>query len=277
MSAFSDYSQLVFSGGGIRCFWHGGFLEVYETEHPLQPNHVSGVSGGALSAAAWIGKRERTLLDLMSEAFRLNDANFDLHRSNLTPHQELYRAVVETTMDQEAIDRVADGPALEISMSIPPGGMPARAAAAFYGVLYKLDQAVRSTPHLVLPRTLGLGQLVADGRQAARDGVLVDLICAAATIPPVFDVSNWNGTRVLDGGMFDKAPALGPEPGETLVLLTSEYRNIPDIAGRTYLQPRCPVPADKIDFTDPQKVVDTWEQGRRDARAVLNERSREAA
>ncbi|NNC52144.1 MAG: patatin-like phospholipase family protein [Erythrobacter sp.] len=268
----TQFDQLVFSGGGIRCFWHGGFLSVAGDRLGLNVQRVSGVSGGALSAAAWIGGRERDLLMLMQEAFRMNDANLDRNRSNYTPHEETYRAVVETTLDAEAIDKIAHGPDYQVSLSIAPALLSPGVAAVVYGVLYKLDQAVRSTPHLKLTKRSGLKVMRVDARQAAREGKLVDLICAAATIPPVFTVREWNGTRVLDGGMLDKAPLPSPDEGRTLVLLSSRYRNLPRDDRRVYVQPSSAVAADKIDFADSDKVKHTWEQGERDAQCWLVER-----
>ncbi len=263
------YDQLVFSGGGIRCFWHGGFLSQVGDFDDLQPRRISSVSGGALSAACWIGQREEDLLHVMHEAFSVNSSNVALHQSNCTPHQEIYREVVDVTLDAEAIERIADGPEYEVALSVPPQAMPAHLAAILYGVLYQLDQAVRSTPHLLVPKAMGLQELRVDARQAARDGRLVDLICAAATIPPVFDVPEWEGCRVLDGGMLDKAPFPAENEGETLVLMTSRYRNCPDIDQCTYAQPSCEVAADKIDFVDPDKVTRTWDQGVADGKAWL--------
>ena len=63
------YDQLVFSGGGIRCFWHGGWIEAVTAERTLTPARIIGVSGGALSGAAWLAGRERVLLEVMSKAF----------------------------------------------------------------------------------------------------------------------------------------------------------------------------------------------------------------
>lgn len=266
------YDQVVFSGGGIRCFWHGGFLSEVGSFEALRPSRISSVSGGALSAASWISGRERDLLAVMGEAFAINDANFDAGMSNFTPHQEIYRDVVDVTLDSEAIERVADGPEYEVALSVPPQQVSPRVSAVFYGLLYKLDQAVRSTPHLSWPRGSGLAEIRVDGRQAARDGKLVDLICAAATIPPVFDVPRWQECRVLDGGMLDKAPLPRECDGETLVLLTSRYRRCPQVPGRTYVMPSSEVAADKIDFSDASKVTRTWNQGVRDGKAWLAER-----
>lgn len=265
----TQFDQIVFSGGGIRCFWHGGFLAVVGSKLGLDVKRVSGVSGGALSAAAWIGGREQDLRMLMAEAFRINDANYDRSYPRYTPHEEIYRAVVETTLDSEAIARICDGPEYQVHLSSPPRHLPAGLAAVIYGVLYKFDQTVRQTPHLVLPKRAGLRTICVDARHAAREGKLVDLICAAATIPPVFEVPHWNGERVLDGGMLDKAPLPRPDEGRTLILLSSRYARLPQDERHLYLQPSREVAADKIDFSDANKVRRTWEQGEEDGRSWL--------
>lgn len=180
--------------------------------------------------------------------------------------------MVETTLDQAAIEAIAEGPEYEASLSSPPKHVSARSSAVLYGILYKLDQALRSTPHLILPRRAGLSEVCVDARQAARDGKLVDLICAAATIPPVFDVPEWEGDRVLDGGMLDKATFPRNDHGKTLVLMTGIYDNLPHRDRCTYNQPTREVAADKIDFSDASKVTRTWEQGEADARQWLADR-----
>ena len=267
-----EFAQLVFSGGGIRCFWHGGFLAKAGNALQLAPQRISSVSGGALSAACWIGERDRKLRAVMGEAFANTDSNTDTDASNFTPHQEVYRAVVEETLDREAIDAVQHGPAFEVLLAVPPQWLPPRLFVLLAGGLYQAEKNVRSTPHLTWPRAAGLKALRVDARQAARDGKLIDLICAAATIPPVFDVPEWDGLRVLDGGMCDKAPPPQPDEGKTLYLLTSCYKDLPQSERNLYLQPSREVAADKIDFTDRTKVDDTWEQGEADAIAWLEKR-----
>ena len=67
-SAPLPYEQVVFSGGGLRCVWHGGFIEALTRDAELRPKRVTGVSGGAVSAAAWLAgcgtKLRDTLADL---------------------------------------------------------------------------------------------------------------------------------------------------------------------------------------------------------------------
>lgn len=264
-----DFELLAFSGGGIRCFWHGGFLEVVEKKIALEPEFVTGVSGGALSAAAWLSRREHLLKELMEEAFRINDANVRAGKSRLTPHQALYRDVVSTLLDRDAQERIADGPRFEVLFSCPPRMIPGALATLLYGALYKIDEAVRSDPRLVLPKRMGLGQYIADARKAAREGRLVDLVCAAATIPPVFRMARWDGRRVMDGAFSSKVYFPPDRRRKTLALLTKRYRNLDGGSDVVFVSPQSEVPADKIDFTDPGKIERTWKQGEEDARAWL--------
>lgn len=262
-----DFDLVAFSGGGIRCFWHGGFLAELERDGPIEPDFVTGVSGGALSAAAWIAGSEVLLKELMIEAFRLNDANVSASEGRIvTPHQELYRAVVSTLLDREALDRIADGPRFEVMLSRPPRLMPGALATLFYGALYKVDEAIRSDPRLVVPGAFGLGAWIADGREAARKGSLTDLVCAAATIPPVFEMARWDGRRVMDGAMMSKIHLPEDADGRKLVLLTKRYGGVESGDDTTFVSPGSEVAADKIDFSDPGKIEGTWEQGEADAR-----------
>ena len=116
--------------------------------------------------------------------------------------------------------------------------------------LYEADKLVRSKPHGCFAQALGAEEMRIDARHATRDGRLADLVCISATIPPVFRLKTWNGVAVIDAGTLDNAPVPRRRGGCTLVLLTRSYRNLPDVAGRTYLAPSHETPADKIDFTD---------------------------
>lgn len=274
-----DFDQLVFSGGGARCFWHGGFITELEKAVPLHPRRIAGVSGGALSAAAFIGDREEKLLRVMGEAFEALDSNIRLHKideeEGVTPHQRTYRAVVEETLDDAAISAIVDGPEFEVLMARPASRRWPKWSTFPVMAAYQLDLAIRSTPHMRWPEILGVKEILADGREAARDGRLHDLICNAAVIPPVFNVERWEGDFVIDGGMTSKAPLPSSDHGRTLVMLTRAFRNIPDCADRVYVMPSRETPADKIDFTSRAKIEQTWKAGARDARAFL-ERHRSA-
>jgi len=57
------------------------------------------------------------------------------------------------------------------------------------------------------------------------------------------------------------APATDRGKGNTLILLARDYDHIPDRDDRLYLSPPKETEADKIDFTDPEKIARTGEKG----------------
>ena len=264
--------QLVFSGGGLRCFWQGGFMEVLGQRTSIAPERVAGVSGGALSAACHVAGRERKLLDAMCEAFEEQQSNlFDRKEGGISPHQRIYCEVVSRTLDDEAVRTVVAGPQMQILIAHPPAGGLPKVSGVAATIAYEAELHLVNSPHFSWAAKLGLEHSLVDARAAAREGRLVDLVCAAAVIPPVFDPPDWNGRPVVDGGMADQAPLPEPDEGETLVLLTRRYRSLPEVAGRRYVMPSDQTPADKIDFTDPDKLRRTWDQGARDAEAFCDE------
>lgn len=271
------FAQLVFSGGGIRCFWYGGFLEAVREPLQLEPERVSGVSGGALSAACFIADRGQALLENMGNAFEDLDRNVrfddDDPGSGLTPHQQVYRDVVEKTINAEAEAKVAEGPQFQVLLGHPPSRLFPRASTIPLFAAYVLDLQLRSTPHLKFTDWGGLSSELIDAREAARDGLLVDLICNAAVIPPVFNLQGWKGRKVVDGGLISKAPMPQPDRGRTLVLLTRRYRNLPREKRRVFAQVSDETPADKLDFTDREELEQTWEMGREDGAKFLAEQA----
>lgn len=265
--------QIVFSGGGLRCFWQGGFMTRLARDLTYRPQRVTGVSGGALAGAAWIAGIERRLLDEMCAAFETRDSNLDLFNADqdgITPHQDLYCGVVNRVLDDAAARRIAEGPAFQIQIAHPPDtGMPTLTGTAL-AATYEAELHIVGSPHFNWAEKLGLTAHLVDANAAAREGKLTELVNAAAVIPPVFEPPLWNDRRVVDGGMSDQAPMPDPNEGETLVLLTREYRKLPEIPERTYVWPGKETPADKIDFTDPQKLRDTWALGEKDAERYLH-------
>lgn len=269
-----DPEQIVFSGGGLRCFWQGGFLTELEKTCTLAPKRITGVSGGALAGAAWIADVERTLLDTMCDAFAQRDSNlglFDADEDGITPHQRLYCDVVKQVLDDAACEKIAHGPQFQILIAHPPStGAPTLTGTAL-AAAYEAELHIMNAPHFAWAEKMGLDAHLVDANQAAREGLLTNLVNAAAVIPPVFEPPLWQDRRVVDGGMADQAPMPDPDRGVTMVLLTRDYKRLPDIEGRHYISPSKETPADKIDFTDPQKLRDTWAQGERDARRYIDQ------
>ena len=260
--------------GGTRCFWQGGFLDVARAALAPDPQRIVGVSGGALGSAAFVAHRGTDLLDIMQRRFADHDRNVDWNEvvnedEGWTLHQRVYREVAEELLDAATLARVADGPDLQVVIGHPPGDGKLSATAAT--LAYEAELHTVASPHLSWAPKLGVETARIDARAAARHGTLADLCVAAATIPPLFDLPGWGGRPVIDGGMADQAPMPDPDEGDTLILLTRHYRGLEEVPGRLYLQPEEDVPADKIDFTDPAKIGNTWEAGRRAAGRFLRE------
>ena len=265
------YAQLVFSGGGLRCFWHGGWLEAVEARFALAPERITGSSGGALSAAAWLADREDMLFDRFARALRETDTNATLRDldddDGRSPHQRVYEAIVEDVIDARAMAVIAEGPAFQINVSTT-GDTPAKTIKALVGgTIYQAEQAVAPTPRPRLSASAGIDQRLVDARQAARDGTLPDLVRMAATVPPAFRPGEWDGEPIYDGGMVDKAPLPDPDGGRTLILLTKRFRAMPDDDPDRidYVEPSEEVlSGSKLDFTDPSLLREAWDQGHAD-------------
>ncbi|MDQ0313567.1 patatin-like phospholipase family protein [Amorphus orientalis] len=268
------YEAVTFGGGGTRCFWQGGFLSAVSEDIGLRPNRIAAVSGGALSASVYTAGLANRLLDIMTDRFSRRDSNMDPeaitdHRDVL-PHHSLYRDIVESTFaEKEAVEAVAEGPAFSVHLARPLKG-PGRLGAVATIAVYELDLHWRSSPHQLYARRAGAEPIIVDGRQAARDGRLVDLIVTAAAVPPLFPIRHWDGDKVIDGGVIDNAPRPDCKDGETcLMLLTRRYRHIPERDGCVYVYPSEEVPTDKADFSDPDGVRRTFELGCDDGHAFL--------
>lgn len=69
MAANLPCEQLVFSGGGLRCFWHGGFLEAVEATHRLRPTRITGCVEDMIGTDAQTRSADGPTLVLLSKRF----------------------------------------------------------------------------------------------------------------------------------------------------------------------------------------------------------------
>ncbi|QQA42554.1 patatin-like phospholipase family protein [Pelagovum pacificum] len=268
------FDQLVFSGGGLRCFWQGGFLDEVRDVIGLEPDRLAGVSGGAMTLVGFMSRRGPQVLDVMCDRFADRDTNIawdSMGEDGLTPHQRMYREAMAQVIDDHVLRDVAEGRPAQILIGHPPVHKAPKWSGSAAAVAYEAELHSVGSPHFSWAEKFGVTTTFVNANQAARDGTLLDLVCAAATIPPVFEPPLWNGKPVIDGGMSDQAPMPDPHEGETLVMLTRVYDGLEPVEGRFYIQPGAETPADKIDFTDPQKLRDTWDAGVEDGRRFLKE------
>lgn len=270
-----QFEQLVFSGGGLRCFWQGGFLEEARDAFSLDPERVTGVSGGSVSGAAFLAHRGEQLLETMCHAFAPLESNIQFddldEEEGLTPHQRVFNEVLSDVFDKDAMRKIGGGPSFQVLVAHPPTRRLAGLSGSAMTLVYESELHIVNSPHFSWAEKLGLTSELVNATAVAKDGKLVDLMMAAVTIPPIFRTRKWNGQPVVDGGMADQAPMPDPDRGRSLILLTRPYREIPDRADRVYVAPTGDLPADKLDFTDPDNLRRTWDHGRRDGQRFLSE------
>ncbi|SAK40334.1 patatin-like phospholipase [Caballeronia catudaia] len=69
------FDQVVFAGGGNRCWWQAGFWDVIQPELNLRPRVVAGISAGAATACMLYTNESRWVMRYYAEALRENRKN----------------------------------------------------------------------------------------------------------------------------------------------------------------------------------------------------------
>ena len=94
------FDQMVFAGGGNRCWWQAGWWDVVQPELGLAPRVIAGISAGASTACMLHAWNSAELMDYYGEALRQNTRN--AHWGNLLrgervfPHYGMYRTALLT-------------------------------------------------------------------------------------------------------------------------------------------------------------------------------------
>jgi predicted acylesterase/phospholipase RssA len=279
----SSYNSVVLAGGGSRCFWHLGFWREAAGALALAPRQIACVSASSAMACMLVAELTDEALRLFMDVTRRNPRN--VHWRNLWsaerlfPHERMYRASLGALLDRKALSRVHDGPDLRILLARLPRWLGPRTGFLAAGLAYNFDKRIRRVVHPTLPRALGIRPEVVPARSCSTPEALVDLIIASSCTPPMTTLQQWTGAYALDGGAVDNVPAcaLDGDPGQVLVLLTRQYPRLPQIGGRTYVQPSRPIPISAWDYANPAGIQATYDLGRRDGEAFARSGERSQA
>jgi predicted acylesterase/phospholipase RssA len=273
ISQQSRFDSVVLAGGGSRCFWHAGFWREVQEPLALAPRQIAAVSAaGAIACALNAGIGEEALR-LFQAATRMNPRNFYPRNvfgpDPVFPHERMYRKAVLELFDAASLARVHAGPDIRMLLGHAPRWLGPRAGVLAAAAAYNFDKRVRRIVHPTTSRTLGFRPEVVSVRECATPEALSDLILASSCSPPMTSLLKWNGRYVLDGGVVDNVPvcALDNAPGETLVLLTRRYAALPDVPGRTYVQPSAKLAVGAWDYTSAEGLQSAYDTGRRDGEA----------
>lgn len=270
------YDAIAFAGGGNRCYWQGGFFEAVSQKRPLQAPLMSAVSAGSFALAyslLGLGPRVR---EIVIAACGPHLKNIDLKGwragKALYPVGPMYLDLLRNVFDDDALNRLQSIADIQIAIARLPRGLPPVLGAAIGIGAYQIEKKLFQPVHPVFGRRLGIKQEFIGVRALKRAADLHDLIIASGGVPPFMPVTKIGERPAFDGGLVDNVPVAPLEPieragGRTLVLLTRRYSKLPEIPGRTYVQPSEPIPISQFDITNAEGFRDAYELGLKDGKA----------
>lgn len=262
--------NVVFSGGGNRCFWQAGFWSIAAAEFNWKPSRVASVSAGsAIACGLFSGTFEQGFADF-KRAIAGNARNLYLvnlwRKQPVFPHGGLYRNAILGAIDVHALKRLHQGPEIFILISCSPSWASERMAFLLGMVAVGLDAFNHDVIQASMGYRLGFKPLYLSVRECASPTELADLIIASSCVPPLTPQARRNGVAIFDGGLVSNVPTDGLREvkGQTLVLLTRPFAHLPAVAGHTYVQPSRPIPVRVWDYTNNAALQASYDLGRRD-------------
>jgi hypothetical protein len=270
------FDAVVFAGGGNRCYWQGGFYETAAPRLGLAPKLVVAASAGAFAAVYSLlgtgAEVRRNVYDGCGPHLKNFDVAAWRRGEPLCPVGPLYNELLARTIDNAALARLNAITDLQIAVTRMPRGWPPTAGAVLGIGAYQLEKHLLHPVHPRLGRALGFRAEFVSMRTLADAHGMHDVLMASSGVPPFMPVTLVNGKPAFDGGLVDNVPVEPLKPiesagGRTLLLLTRLYRNMPDVAGRTYVQPSRKIDLSQFDITNPGGIRAAYELGVKDGDA----------
>lgn len=274
------FEQVVFAGGGHRCWWQAGFWDVVAPAIALRPRLIAGVSAGAATACLVYANDSHNALDYYQQRLRGRPRN--AYWGNLVrrgapvfPHNEIYREALRHLIGGSAFARLrANAPPIRVQFARIPRWLGPRSAVALGLLAYNLEKYTTRPLHPTFGRRLGFTQELALVQDCASDEELISLIIASSCTPPFTPIEYRGGRPTIDGGLVDNVPvsALDDHEASTLVLTTRRYPKHPQLfvrGRRLYVQPSRKVPVSSWDYTAPEAYRQAYALGRHDGAHFL--------
>jgi hypothetical protein len=264
------FDAISFAGGGNRCYWQGGFFEALNERFDLRPELAVGASAGAFAgiySLLGLGARVR---DSVLATCGPHRRNFDVsgwrRGEPLCPVGPLYRALIEDVLDAAALKALKARADVRLAITrLPPRLPPVLGAALGIGA-YQLEKHLFAPVHPRFGVKLGFRPDFIAVRDLGSPAALADTLIASSCVPPFMPVLQIDGAPAFDGGLVDNVPVTPLVPveaagGRSLVLLTRRYRRLPEIPGRTYVQPSRRIAVKQFDLTNPAGIRAAYELG----------------
>ena len=270
------FDTVVFAGGGNRCYWQGGFYETAAPRLKLAPKLVVAASAGAFAAVYSLLGTGPQVRQSVYDGCGPHLKNFDIaawrRGEPLCPVGPLYDQLLAQTIDDAALARLNAITELQVAVTRMPRGVPPMAGALLGIGAYQLEKHLLHPVHPRLGRRLGFRAEFVSARNLPDARALHDVLMASSGVPPFMPVTLVGGEPGFDGGLVDNVPveplaAVEAAGGRTLVLLTRLYNNVPNVAGRTYVQPSSKIDLSQFDITNPDGIRAAYELGVKDGDA----------
>jgi hypothetical protein len=192
----------------------------------------------------------------------------------LYPVGAMYLDLLRSVFDDAALKKLQSIANIQVAVARLPRGVPPILGAALGIGAYQVEKKLFHPVHPTFGRKLGIKQEFVGIRDLKQAPDLHDLIIASGGVPPFMPVTKIGDRPAFDGGLVDNVPVAPLEPiesagGNTLVLLTRRYKKIPEIAGRTYVQPSEPIPISQFDITNADGFRKAYELGLKDGKAFV--------
>jgi hypothetical protein len=190
----------------------------------------------------------------------------------------MYRSLIEAIIDENALERLKQGPSILIGLARKPRRLPLSLAVPLGLATYQIEKKWRSPVHPRGGRALGFRPEFIRVQDLASPAELSAALMASASVPPFMPVGLVGGMVALDGGLVDNVPTepllpIEEQGGKTLVILSRLYRAFPDVRGRTYIQPSEPIPIRQFDITNPAGIRKAYDMGLKDGEAFAKRAS----
>lgn len=272
------FENIVFAGGGNRCWWQAGLVEVLSQLPCWRARQFLGASAGAGVATAFATGRIQESLQAAITRFDATPRNVEWRdllkgqRPFMMPR--IYPEWITSFLDAPDLARLRTHD-LRVTVAItrPIRFLPLSLSTLIALTLYSTEKYWLKTYHSRLPHKFGFRAEYHDLGESADIADARALLMASAAAVPMTAVHRVQGRPALDGGFYDNLPLPqdGTDDERTLVMLTRHRAELPQMFRfdrRIYIQPTAPVAAINIDCTSGENVRKTYEQGRCEALAI---------
>jgi predicted acylesterase/phospholipase RssA len=273
-----NFEHIVFSGGGNRCWWQAGMVEVLSQLPCWNARQLFGASAGAGIATAFATGKIHNSLHAAITRFDATPRNVEWRdllkgkRPFMLPR--IYPEWITTFLEAPDLARLRSlNLRVQVAITRPIPLLPLSLSTLVALTLYATEKYWMKTFHSRLPHKVGLRAEYHDIGESLHIDDARSLLLASGAAVPITPIHRVNGRPALDGGFYDNQPLPQDRNADasTLVLLTRHNPAQPtmfEYDKRVYLQPTSPVAAINMDCTSGDNVRKTYEQGRREAESL---------